>query len=169
MGIVEKQLFQILSGYWKALCNLLFLFNEIFFSRTHIGNWNLTCQSCLSDSWLIEPWHINPIRYSYFIHMYMCIYIYIYMYVYIHTYMCIWRSYILNCLGKKLTAVPSPFRDRLPGSAVADHKMKVVIGKKKSCINNCISSSLTNYHLWMIDIFQWVACIFPFNDSGICF
>lgn len=47
-----------------------------------------------------------------------------------------------------------PIEDRLPGSAVADHKMKVVIGKKKSCINNCISSSLTNYRLWMIDIFQ---------------
>ena len=29
-----------------------------------------------------------------------------------------------------------PIEDRLPGSAVADHKMKVVIGKKKSCINN---------------------------------
>ena len=83
MGIVEKQLFQILSGYWKALCNPLFLFNEFFFSRTHIGNWNLTCQSCLYDSWLIEPWHINPIRYSYFIHMYICVCICIYT----HTYM----------------------------------------------------------------------------------
>lgn len=68
MGIVEKQLFQILSGYWKALCNLLFLFNEKIILRTHIGNWNLKSQSYLSDLWLTEPWHINPLGYSYFIY-----------------------------------------------------------------------------------------------------
>lgn len=48
MGVVEEQLSQILSGYWKALCNLLFLFNEEIILKTHIGNWNLKFQFCFS-------------------------------------------------------------------------------------------------------------------------
>lgn len=114
MGVVEEQLFQILSVYWKALCNLVFFvcfFNEKFILRTHTGSWNLKFQSCFSDTWLIEPRCINLLGY---------------------------RLYIW--IGKKAWHSSSAFpkKNWLPGSAIANHKMKVVIGKLKSCITNDI-------------------------------
>lgn len=77
---------------------------------------------------------------------------YIYMYIYTHIY--VYEGHIFKIVWEKADNSAFPILGSASRFCSSRPQNESCHRKKRSCINNYSHSSLTNYHLWMIDIFQ---------------